>query len=342
MFKRKAFDKMKKFTALAAAIIICVMLLSSCSGGEKAPDGMQLASVEGEPFKLYVPEEMSLNTESGVSSAFSYVPDKLIISARYYTPDNDSPSLEDYMNYCAEGYAASLELFKLESINADVLSGADALKMIYTASIDGVDYTCTQITALHKGDMVSLNFYIPTATVESYASVRDSVIAEFVLCDKPEPVNDEVVDKKTPEGMKIASSDNLEYRLYVPKSWICNSESGRSEAYYPESERSNVTVTSYSPNEGIGTADYIAMCEGEYAKSVKGYELIEKTELKVASRDAISITFKANYENTDITVKQVCFIYGGMVYSITYTAKTDVFESHLEDVDKMITAFTFR
>ncbi|MBQ7383524.1 MAG: hypothetical protein IJV72_01885, partial [Clostridia bacterium] len=301
---------MKKFTALAAAIIMCVMFLTACAGGEKAPEGMKLASIEGEPFKLYVPEEMSLNTDSGISSAFSYVPEKLIISARYSTPDDDTLSLEKYMNYCAEGYADSLELFELKSIDSSVLSGVDALKMVYTASIDGVDYTCTQLSAKYGEYIVSLNFYIPTATLEGYSGIVDSVIEEFVLCEKTEPDNDTVTDKKTPEGMKIASGDKLEYRLYVPTSWICNPESGKSEAYYPESERSNVTVTSYSPNESMGTADYIAQCEEEYAKSVKGYELLEKTELQVASRDAISMTFKANYDGIDITIKQVSFVYG--------------------------------
>ncbi len=333
---------MKKLTALTAAVIMCMLLLCSCAGGDKTPDGMQLASFDGEPFKLYVPEEMSLNTESGVSGAFSYVPEKLIISARYYTPDDEELTLDKYMNYCAEGYAESLELFELKSIDAAVLSGEDAKKMVYTASIDEVDYTCTQLTALYRGDMVSLNFYVPTKTVDSYAAIVDSVISEFVLCEKAESEGDEVTDKKTPEGMKIASGDKLEYRLYVPMSWICDSESGKSEAYYPESEKSNVTVTSYSPDKSMNTSDYVGKCEEEYAKSLKGYELLEKTELKVASRDAIAITFRANYDGINVTVKQVSFIYGEMVYSITYTARAELFETHLEDVDKIISEFTFR
>ena len=44
----------------------------------------------------------------------------------------------------------------------------------------------------------------------------------------------------------------------------------------------------------------------------------------------------------NVTVKQVSFIYGEMVYSITYTAKSELFDSHLEDVDKIISEFTFR
>lgn len=333
---------MKKLTALAVALIICLLPLCSCANGEKAPDGMQLASIDGEPFKLYVPEEMTLNTESGVSGAFSYVPEKLIISARYSTPDDETLTLDGYMTYCAEGYASSLHLFELKSIDSAVLSGTDAKKMVYTASIDEVDYTCTQITALYRGDMVSLNFYIPTKTVDGYASIVESVISEFVLCEKAELQGDEVTDKKTPAGMKIASGDKLEYRLYVPTSWVCSSESGKSEAYYPESERSNVTVTSYSPDSNMGISEFVDACEKEYGDSINEYTLIEKSERTVAAKNAISLTFSANYDGMEFTVKQVSFIFDGMVYSITYTARAELFESHIEDVDKILSEFTFR
>ncbi|MBQ8141102.1 MAG: DcrB-related protein [Clostridia bacterium] len=332
---------MKKLTALILALVLCAAALVSCSGGEEVPDGMKLASVDGEPFKLYVPEDMSLNSGSGLSSAFSYVPDKLVISARYYTPPSEM-TLDEYMTYCAEGYADTLEGFEIKSLDAAVLSGADAKKLTYAALIDSVSYTCVQISALHKGDMVSLNMYIPESTFDAYSEMAESVVTEFVLCDKAEPKNDEVTDKNTPAGMKIASDDVLEYRLYVPTSWICYSESGKAEAYYPESEKSNVTVTSYSPDESMSVSDYIAKCEEEYAETIRGYELVEKTDATVAGKPAIAMTFKASYDGVDFMIKQVSLVYSERVYSITYTAVSEKFDEHLADADKMISEFTFR
>lgn len=334
---------MKRFTALAAAIILCLSFLTSCAKDDGIPDGMKLASRTDEPFKLYVPEEMTINTDSGISSAFGYIPEKFIISARYFTPADTDMTLEQYMQYCAEGYADSLDTFEWKSTDAAVLSGVDSLKMSYTAKIDGIDYTCTQISVKHKGDMVSLNFYLPTASVnDENIQVINNIASAFVLCDKPEPVNDEMVDKNTPQGMKIASGDKLEYRLYVPKNWICSSESGKSEAYYPESEKSNVTVTSFSPDGEMSAADYIAECEEKYAESIKGYTFIEKTDTKVAQKDAISLVFGANYDNINFKIMQVTFVFNGMVYSITYTSTAEQFDSHLEDVEKIISEFTFR
>lgn len=334
---------MKKILAVITAIIFLVLPLSACSSKEAVPNGMQIASAEGEPFKLYVPEGMNVNLDSGISGAFVHNPEKIVICARYYTPSDEKMTVSEYIAYCEQGYADSLTEFTVISHDPAVLAEKDAIKLVYTAKIDSVDYTCTQYTVLHNGDMVSLHFYIPTDAVANYADVTNSVTSTFLLCDKAEEKNDEVVDKNTPEGMKIASHDKIEYRFYVPKSWVCDSESGISEAHYPESERTNVTVTSYSPDGELSAAEYVALCEEEYKTAILGYELIEKTDgFMVANRYAVSITFTANYDGIDYKIRQTTFVYNGMVYSITYTATDAAFDLHTDDLEAMMDAFTFR
>ena len=334
---------MKKITALLFAILILVTSLISCGSTEDVPKGLINVTAEGEPFKLYVPEEMTSNVQSGISGAFTYVLGnaKLVVSARYYTPSVEMTA-EGYLRTCAEGYAESLEEFDLVSVEATVLGGKDSCEMKYTVTIDKIKYTCLQYAVLNKSDIVSLYFYIPTDAYEMSSEMIEKVTKEFVLCDRPEDSGDEVVDKKTPEGMKIASSDKIEYRLYVPKSWVCNSESGKSEAYYPESERSNVTVTSYSPNEAMTLADYVNACKESYAEAVDGYELISETEAVMAERDAVSLTYTAVYDGIQYRIRQTSVLYGKMLYTLTYTARAEVFEEHLGDVDKMVEVFTFR
>ena len=334
---------MKKIIAVLTAIIFLVLPLTACSSGEAVPRGMQLASAEGEPFKLYVPEGMNLNLDSGISGAFAHNPEKIVISARYYTPADAEMTVSEYISYCEKSYAEALTEFVVVSHDPDVLGGKDAIKLVYTAKMDSVNYTCTQYTVLHNGDMVSLHIYIPTDAVESYAEVTKSVVSNFQLCDKAEPKNDELVDKDTPDGMKIASHDKIEYRLYVPKSWICDSESGVSEAYYPESEKTNVTVTAYSPDGEMSAAEYIELCEEEYKTAILGYELIDKEDgFKVAKRDAISITFSANYDGISYKIRQTTLEYNGMIYSITYTATESCFDLHTDDLEQIISEFTFR
>ena len=334
--------KMKKITALLCALILLATSLVSCGNNEDVPKGMVAAYIEGEPFKLYVPEEMTPNTDSGISSAYANVPNRMMVSARYYTPSEET-TLELYLNDCAKGYAESLDSFDLVSTTATVLSGVNAYRMEYTAKMFDIPYTCTQTVAFNKGDIVSLNMYIPTESIETVKEFCEMIVAEFVLCDKPEHAGDEVVDDKTPEGMKIASDNKIEYRLYAPKSWICKSDSGKSEAYYPESARSNVTVASYSPNEQMTLDTYGALLIESYENSLSGFDLVETTlGSTMGGKDALDFAFTTNYDGVTYKQRQVIVLYGGIFYTFTYTATSENYDLHIDDVEKMISAFAFR
>ena len=53
--------------------------VASCGKDEdEIPEGMKLASEDGEPFRLYVPEAFTLNTKSGVSAATLYYTTELV------------------------------------------------------------------------------------------------------------------------------------------------------------------------------------------------------------------------------------------------------------------------
>ena len=163
-----------------------------------------------------------------------------------------------------------------------------------------------------------------------------------MLCEKSEEPNDCFTDKKTPDGMKIASPDNMQYRLYVPTSWHCNSQSERSQAYYPESGKPNVTVTSYSPQNVMTAEEYFEECQKEYEKMLEGYSLISVEDKTVADRTAKSYVYSATASGREMRIMQTVLVYNDMVYSITYTAFAESFEAHLDDVYSMLDAFTFR
>ena len=142
--------------------------------------------------------------------------------------------------------------------------------------------------------------------------------------------------------MKIASSNNLEYRLYVPAdSWICDSNSGKSEAY--TADNSSVTVTSYSPSTTMTAREYWSMAEGEYKKAFSDkYEYVGERERVVAEREAVSCTYVVNYGGERIKIMQTVLVYNGVVYSITYSALESNFDTHTADVNRMLDVFIFR
>lgn len=336
---------MKKITALAMALLLCLvcLLTTACSKKDKSiPEGMKSVTISGEPFILYVPESWSDNTSSGISSAYYSSTQKILVSARYFTPADETLTIDDYLDECEARYAESLQSYAKTDRSAALLGGENAQKLSYTMIKDGVVYECFQIATSYRGDIISLYGYCPEELFEERSADYDQIASEFVFCEKTDPNGEEIVDKKTPDGMKIASADQLEYRLYVPKTWICDPASGRSEATYPESQKSNISVSSFSPEKSISVQDYFEKCEKDYKISLPEYERLSEKERTVADRKAYSYTYRCVVEGMEFRIMQTVFTYNEILYSITYTALADTFDSHLEDVEAMLSAFRFR
>ena len=331
---------MKKILLVGLALLLCFGAVG-CAKSEDAPEGMKLASLEGEPFRLYVPQNWTLNEGSGISGAFFFGPEQVVATARYVTPEEEISSTE-FLTSCSQGYALTLEDYKALSIDAAVLGSEDASKLSYTMTLNETDYSALLYATVWKGDVVSLHLYFPSEKQEELQNTLSAIVEEFVLCERSEPVRDFVTDKNTPEGMIIASSDKLQYRLYVPKHWVCHSESGVSEAHYPESAPSHVSLTAYTPDEVMTAEEYWDFCEKEYEDTLAGFSLIETEKLTVAEKDALSATYRVTYDGVTFCIQQTSFVYRELVYTLTYTALDDVFESHLDDVTAMLDAFCFR
>lgn len=335
-FFQEVIKMLKKIIAIFALLALCISFASCANDG--TPKGMKSATVAGEPFILYVPEAWTDNTSSGISGAF--VSD-IAITARYRTVGEDAV-LSDHVSELTESYSASLVEFKLSESTSTVLAGNDAALIKYSAKRDDLSYSFIECVTIYKGDAIYLKFFCPTSLYEQNATSFDVIKEQFVLCDKPVTVDEEITDKNTPEGMKIASGDNVEYLFYVPKSWICTPSKGANEAYVAESGRPNVTVTSFYPDSAVTPDQYFETAEEDYKQKLSGYTLLSRSETSVDGRDAVSFTYSVSYAGVEYKIMQTVTVYGSIVYSLTYTSPSDVFDSHLADVEAMISAFAFR
>ncbi len=335
----------KKITAITLAFIMCIFAFASCAAdNEEIPDGMKAAYIEGEPFRLYIPEGWADNTRSGISGGYATLYVGVSVSARYDASVSADTDVAAYLEACSESYALTLTEYSKVDITEALLGGKDARRLTYTAKDDdGVPMTCIQISARDaNGLMISLYTYCPAEFIDEVSEELESIRANFVITDSaPSVPNDAVTDKKTPEGMKIASDKNAAYRLYVPNTWICEAENGRSEAHVAE-DGSNVSVTLYEPDRSMSVEDYFNLCAEEYQKGLKGYELIGTVNRTVASRSAKSYTYSAQYGNAKYRIMQTVFSDGQIMYSITYTALDGNFDAHMADVDRILNSFIFR
>ena len=340
--------KMKKIVSLIMAILLVSLPLVSC--GSDTPSGMKSVTVSGEPFILYVPEGFSDNTASGVSSAFyKSVENDIIVTARHYTPADSEMTVDAYMQFLADSYAASLAGFeKTSEIEGDILWGVDARRLEYKMTDGDTTYIVAERVVKHGGDFVSLVIYTTGEGMTVYSDFIELILDNFTLCEKKEVELTPKTDKKTPEGMQIASSDIVEYRLYVPLSWVCEADSAISEAHYPESEKTNVTLTSHSLDKaerGMSLNDYVKKCLVEHKMTLNGFpDEITVTDLTVAGKEAKSFEFVAEYDGVTYKLRQVIFYASefDLYYTFTYTATAEKYAQHMADFDAMLGAFCFR
>ncbi|MBR2353952.1 MAG: hypothetical protein IKA76_05575 [Clostridia bacterium] len=338
----------KKITAMALALILLVCAFASCGAdNDGAPEGMKSATLPGEPFMLYVPEAWSLNTSSGISGAYFNSPKTILVSARHQI--SDASDTDAFIAVCEKNYAEqwSESYKKTSETTATLLGGEDARKLSFSIKQGEDEITCFQVTTYYAGGYVSVNGYCATELYEARKGDFDAILKEFKLCEPSSEQGEPVMDKKTPDGFQVASSDELEYRMYVPTSWICHAQSGTSEAKTADGS-AHVAVSSYAPDFSTNIKDYFTKCEATYKTTLPNYSLLERdipaptADGKVAGRTAYSYIYTVKVDDVDMKIMQTIFFYNEMAYSFTYTAKAEAFDTYLPDVNAMLSHFTFR
>ena len=340
----------KRFLALLICVLTVLPVLASCDSDDATPEGMQSVTLNGEPFVFYVPETWTDNRDSGISSAYYSLNKGIMATAKHFPCDKETidAGIEAYVNNIKEQNSVLLKdkKYTVKDEGGDRLSGLPAQKYIYSYNYDGDtnNLTVAQYYTFHNGSVILLSMYAMSEyyseATEDFAKIKNN----FILCEKK--VSDRVeIDEDTPSGMKKASSDDVQYACYVPKSWVTNLDNKMTFAYYDESGKPNVSVTCHSPDQDVTVQQYYEILKANYAE--QGYKLVgEPTKLKVADRDSISfdyiITTGTGENQTRYKLRQVVIGYNSLMYSITYTAREDRFDAHLNDVNSIIQNFRFR
>ena len=345
----------KKILSCFLAILLCALCLVGCSGGEEdAPDGMYSTTKTGEPFILYVPGDWSDNCDSGISSA-CVISSSAVVSARHYASTlSDNDALKGYVESIDAQYSQIYTEYESVALSSkESLDGKAAVKLQFKfkrgEGEDALNFTVTQYYALHESGIVLLSIYCPTDLYKNYESQFAQIKTEFVLkeADKVTPT---VTDAEAPKDMKNASYDGVEYAFYVPTSWKTDMSDKMTEATSADG-KCNVTVTCFLSGYEMTVDEYFDLCEEQYKRELGTYKRIDDATKKVHINTVVDDADEKNattfvYEVTrgEITYKlsQTVLYYNGMFYSITYTALSENFDSHLEDLNLMLKNCSFK
>ena len=162
----------------------------------------------------------------------------------------------------------------------------------------------------------------------------------------------------TPKGMKLASSDSASYKFYVPTTWQNDVASGSTIAHYSMTDTSSISVMVFTlENSDSDVYDWWKSFLADFNNVYTDFELIsEDGEATLDGAPAAKFVFSGALVHKDEksgTETRETFKFmqtaavrkkalsAPEVYVITYTSSPEVYDSHIEEVNKMIEEFRF-
>lgn len=178
-------------------------------------------------------------------------------------------------------------------------------------------------------------------------------------------------DPNVPDGMKLVETESNDYSLFVPEDWSVDMSTGVVSAYASLVDQSNVSFTGFTIKMRDLYAETVASDDTGADAEVKGIidvfwesysedfaetfgdtmkyidENGDESDSPVAVRttlggfEANKYTYTARVTGETYKFTQVVCIEAGYVYILTYTAVTESYDEHLEDVESIIANFKF-
>ena len=366
---------MKRFIkATALLLCLCTLLAFSACGKTQsngAPDGMMLASAAGADFRLYVPTSWNLNTAYGVSGAYFNLSIQSTVSVVKYPITSsmqteldtlrESISAEKlgeeridwfFTNHCKpilEEQSLGGSFSKVEEKAPALLDTTNAWTYRYRGIVKQKDLQFMQVIAEREGAFYVFSFTVEDSHYAALIGNVESMLEYFVFAAPYEPDDYAKAldaDVAVPEGMQLASGDEVAYRFFAPKDWIVDREQRIFAAYAP-SDLSSVSVVPYMPDvESMSVEQFFELCMARMTATAgeEGYaQLAEPTKMQLGGREATVYTYSYRIGGRDFYYLQAVAAYKSMIYSVTYTAGTqEAFDAHMSDVNAILSAFQFR
>lgn len=351
---------MKKLFALL--LLITVLALSACGnaggGGTETPvpEGMRLVTV-GDGYTFYAPEDWSVDLSTGVPTAY--------VSA--IDPSSITLVREKTDKAPAEFFSASLptlgatfsEFTLLDEVTSDntTLGGRPAIVRAYSGKLLGTSYTVKQYIA-RVGEYLYLFTYTaknetPSGDAtyyERYEEKADAAAAALLFSGTAAPAPEAAPPTVNEDGLILVSDPDISrYSLYLPATWTLDLQSATTSA----TREGAVLLLSYEIPKEDTIEDYWSTKNTDYAALLAGYDLIEEectepvstpeeVEVWLGGVQAVRRVFTFSRDGVAYKCQKLLTVKGIYVYTLTYTARLDVYDAYASDLAAAIAAFSFK
>ena len=177
-----------------------------------------------------------------------------------------------------------------------------------------------------------------------------ALVMLFALCACSAQKGPEGVE--IPSGFLLAENEKTDYYFFYPSSWILDrNDAGMTDAYVSENDFSNVSVTAFTASAEYPTLldyaekYYFTQFEDNFnnLKVEKNQDgSLKRSSLKIDGNEALAVNYTASFSGENYSFRVWFISRGGYIYTVLYTAKEALFESHLEEATAIAENIKFR
>ena len=155
----------KGAVTLLLLLLSALFLLSSCAKGNgDAPEGMKLASGEAVDYDLYVPENWTVTSQTGFTSAYYSTRQRTNISLAAYSREDNMTVEEYWLSYTGPFSEVYHDFTVIEETDC-TLGGVIGKKYTYKGTFMDVSFQFMQMICIRSGNIYVLTY---TATADEF------------------------------------------------------------------------------------------------------------------------------------------------------------------------------
>lgn len=353
----------KKGLSLLLCLALLLCALSACTvqrAYEGAPENMRPINDGSEGGILYVPIAWSVDTSTGVPTAYVSSNNRTMITLVTVSADKLTGSIPEYFNSYRDSFSQSVKDFKIVKDSDEspdyttrMIDTAGAYIYEYTGKVTNIEYKFKQAFFQHPDtrDLFIITYSASASSYDSYLSVLTEAYDNFKFVTEPIPMTDktEVTLPDTdgvdvPEGYTLISNKFVDYYFFIPSTWTPSVNTGMSAAVASADERVSANVVAFSTDhtsldgywEGYEAdlkatfGDIVYTSEAKYTDGTLG---------GLASR---VYSYKITQGGTEYLYEQHAVIYGGYVYMLTFCCESSLYGTYSADLSGMLSNFRFK
>lgn len=341
-----------RYLCALLALCLAVGCLAACSKDSEVPDGYQYATCKGEFFRLFIPTQWTVNTESGISGGHYSPAEGTAVSMVEVDFDKPATEGEDKTATLEDFFASHTEEIKaLKNYTAEkefdtTLSGKRAKDITYSATRGEDTYRFRQVLTKVEGRFYLFTYSSKADSFDKWLDTVDVILENVIFTAYPFEGSEDT--KKIPavegiNGMKLVTGNDVAYRFFAPEYWIEGDAQAAALVYASETDRSNVSVMGYAAPDGYSVADYWKNTEKYYRDSLHDFTLTaEPADSTMGGKRATVYEYTYSLGGVSYKCRQTICVYSYMIVVMTYTALPENYDAHMAEVVQMQENLAFR